>query len=178
MGVTRRVAALALVAASLLGCTVPPAESVDPAAVPSSSLAPHGDEPATGPVIELGSGTTLGVGWRYSIYESADGWCRQLETASGTSVGCGDAMPADDAVFGGVGSADGAPVEGIVSEEVATVWLVDGRSGGRVPARLLSLEPAGLAGNAFGGFAPEEVQVSHLQAVALSGEILETYELP
>jgi hypothetical protein len=177
MGVARGAAALALVA-SLLGCTVAPVASVDPAAVPASSLVPRGDEPATGPIVELGSGTTLGVGWRYSIYESASGWCRQLETASATSVGCGDPLPTDDAAFGGVGSSEDGPVEGIVSEETITVWLVDGRSGGRVPAMTLSLEETGLAAKAFVGFAPDDIEVSHLQAVAANGEILETFELP
>jgi hypothetical protein len=172
----RRAAAL-LLAVVVAGCTDPPAVSVDPAAVPSASLVARGEEPATGAIIELGSGTTQGIGWRYSIYESASGWCRQLETASATSVRCGDPLPADDAAFGGV-SSGGGPVEGTVSEEVATVWLVDARSSARVPAQMLTLEEAGLPGSAFIGFAPEDLQVSHLQAVALSGEILQTYELP
>jgi hypothetical protein len=173
----RRAAALLLVMV-VAGCTDAPAVSVDPAAVPSASLVARGEEPATGPIVELGSGTTQGIGWRYSIYESASGWCRQLETASATSVGCGDPLPAEGAAFGGIGSSDGGPVEGIVSEDVATVWLVDGRSNLRVPAQMLTLEEAGLPGSAFIGFAPADLQVSHLQAVALSGEILETYELP
>ncbi|HET9416044.1 MAG TPA: hypothetical protein VFP30_00750 [Candidatus Limnocylindria bacterium] len=168
----------ALLGLVLIGCTVTPAPSVDPAAVPSSSLVARGEEPATGPIVELGSGTTQGIGWRYSIYESVSGWCRQLETASATHVGCGDPLPADGAAFGGIGSSDGGPVEGLVSEDVATVWLVDGRSNFRVPAEMLPLEDAGLPGSGFIGFAPEDLQVSHLQAVALSGEILETYELP
>jgi hypothetical protein len=174
----RGVAAPLLTAVILLGCTAGPPASVDPAAVPSASLVARGEEPATGPVIELGSGTTLGIGWRYSIYESAIGWCRQLETASATSVGCGDPLPADGVAFGGIGSSDGGPVEGLVSADVATVWLVDGRSNLRVPAQMLSLEETGLPGSAFIGFAPDDLQVSHLQAVALSGEILQTYELP
>jgi hypothetical protein len=173
----RRAAALLLVVVAA-GCTVAPAESIDPAAVPSASLVARGEEPATSAIVELGSGTTQGIGWRYSIYESASGWCRQLETASATSVGCGDPLPAEGAAFGGIGSSDGGPVEGIVSEDVATVWLVDGRSNLRVPAQMLTLEEAGLPGSAFIGFAPADLQVSHLQAVALSGEILETYELP
>lgn len=168
----------ALLGLALIGCTVTPAPSVDPAAVPSSSLVARGEEPARGPIVELGSGTTQGIGWRYSIYESAIGWCRQLETASATNVGCGDPLPEGDVAFGGIGSSDDGPVEGIVSEEVATVWLVDGRNNARIPARMLSLEPAGLPGSAFVGFASEELEVSHLQAVALSGEILQTFELP
>jgi hypothetical protein len=168
----------ALVSAALVGCTVAPVASLDPAAVPSGSLAARGEQPATGPVVELGSGSTLGVGWRYSIYESATGWCRQLETGSAARVGCGDPLPSGEAAFGGIGSADGGPVEGIVTEDIATVWLVDGRSNARVPAIMLSLENAGLPGSAFVGFAPEELRVSHLQAVASNGEILETYELP
>ena len=175
---TRRAGEVALVAAFLLGCTFAPGESVDPAAVPSATLIPRGEGRATGRVRELGSGTTQGIGWRYSIYESADGWCQQLETASAARVGCGDPLPVGDAAFGGIGSTEGGPVDGIVSEDLATVWLVDSRSSARVPAQMMSLEPAGLAGSAFIGFAPVDIQVSHLQAVALSGEILETYELP
>jgi hypothetical protein len=178
MGVTRRAAALAVVAASLLGCTDPPVASVDPAAVPSASLVARGEEPATGPVVELGSGSTLGVGWRYSIYQSDGGWCRQLETASAARVGCGDPLPSGDAAFGGIGSTESGPWEGIVSAETATVWLVNGRTSARVPAQMLSLEDAGLEGQAFVGFAPEELEVTHLLAVAGNGEILETFELP
>ena len=49
-------------------------------------------------------------------------------------------LPEGDAAFGGIGSSDDGPVEGIVSEEVATVWLVDGRNNARIPARMLSLD--------------------------------------
>lgn len=174
----RTLVGMALGAWAIVGCTSPPPASVDPAAVPSGSLTDRGEEPATGPIVELGGGSTLGIGWRYSIYPSESGWCRQLETAAATSVGCGDPLPADGAAFGGVGSTDGGPVEGIVNAETATVWLVDGRTNGRVPATMLSLEEAGLPGSAFVGVAPPEIEVTHLLAVAFNGEILETFELP
>jgi hypothetical protein len=40
------------------------------------------------------------------------------------------------------------------------------------------LDPAGLEGVAFVGVVPEDMTVTHVQAMAASGEVLETYELP
>ena len=42
----------------------------------------------------------------------------------------------------------------------------------------MPLDEAGLEGQAFVGFMPAEATPTHIQAVALSGEILATYEVP
>jgi hypothetical protein len=179
MGVRRAAVALALVA--ITGCTAVRVETPDPAAIPDGPLeAMAGD--ATGPVVELGSGVDAGLGWRYAIYPSGDDWCTQLEMIEFTAAGCGDILPVDGAAFGGVGRgeprANGVtPIDGIVTAEIFTVSLIadDGR---RLPARLLSLGPAGLEGQAFVAFVPPDTTITHLQALAMSGEILQTYELP
>ena len=168
---------LAVVALVLAACEVATVETPpDPAAIPSGTIRPAGDD-ATGPIVQLGSGTTGEVGWRYSIYPSGDAWCVQLETASATSATCGDPVPEEGSAFGLVSEGGGEVVDGIVNDETHTVWLVEER-GGRVPATLMPLDDAGLEGNAFVGFVPEEMTLTHLQAVARSGEVLETYELP
>jgi len=173
-----------LAAVALGGCADEPVATPtpDPAAVPSGSLQPLADE-ASGPVVELGQGQTLDTGWRYSIYPTGDEeWCTQLETSPFVTTSCHDAGPGAGGTFGVVTrSPDDAgaavqTVDGVVSPDVATVWMVaeDSR---RAPATLMSLEPAGLEGAAFVGFAPREVRLTHLQAVAANGEILETFEL-
>jgi len=149
--------------------------------VPTGPLEAAGGD-ATGPVVELGTGQNLGLGWRYAIYPSADGWCTQLEMVEVTSEGCGDLLPADDRAFGSVGRRDPltggvTPVEGIVTAETVTVSLVN-EGGFRMPATLMPLDEAGLDGQAFLAFVPPDVTISHVQAVAFSGEVLETYELP
>lgn len=158
-------------------------ETPNPAAIPSGSLAPQGSD-ATGPIVELGSGSDQGRGWRYSIYPSGDAWCTQLELSGVASSGCGDLLPSGDAAFGSVGTLreeDGGRVEaieGIASAETVTVWMVENESQRRFPARTISLDPAGLEGVAFVGIPPAELNVTHVLAVAMSGEVLETYELP
>jgi hypothetical protein len=165
----------------LTGCSVASVETPDPAAVPSGSIGAHA-APATGPIVEVGSDSTLGIGWRFSVYPSADGWCTQLETGIVTRAGCGEILPEEGSAFGSVGTGDpldgGVTVtEGIASAETVTVWLIaeDGR---RSPATMLSLEEAELDAQAFVGFAPADVVVTHVMAVAFNGEVLETYELP
>ena len=175
----RRPGAPALVALVLFlaACDVATVETPpDPAAIPSGTIEPAGDD-ASGPIVELGSGRTGEVGWRYSIYPSGDAWCVQLEMALATSAACGDALPEEGAAFGLVSEGNGEVVNGIVNDETFTVWLVEER-GGRVPATVMPLEEAGLEGKAFVGFVPEGMTLTHLQAVASSGEVLETYELP
>lgn len=172
-------AALVLLA-GLVGCSVASVETPDPAAIPSGSLEARGPA-ATGPIVELGSDVTLDHGWRYAVYPSDDGWCTQLETGASTTTGCGEILPEEGQAFGSVGTNDPTPeavtiVEGITAAETATVWLI--AENGRVPATLMSLEPAGLNGQGFVGFAPPGVTVTHVMAVAINGEVLETYELP
>jgi hypothetical protein len=180
MGIVRRLGVTAL-ALALAGCTVTRVETPDPAAVPSGPLEGTVSD-ATGPVVELGSGTIAGLGWRYSIYPSEDGLCTQLETVEVTAGGCGDLLPAEGKAFGGVGRgqafANGViAVEGIVSDETVTVSLTN-ESGFRLPAQHFPLDEAGLEGQAFLAFVPPDVVITHVQAIARSGEVLETYELP
>jgi hypothetical protein len=172
--------AILVLLVGLAGCSVASVETPDPAAIPTASLEAHGPA-ATGPIVELGSDVTLEHGWRYGVYPSDEGWCTQLETGPATTTGCGEILPEEGRAFGSVGSNDPAAdgvtiVEGITTAETATVWLVV--EGGRVPATLMSLEPAGLEGQGFVGFAPPGITVTHVMAVAFNGEVLETYELP
>lgn len=171
----------ATLAVALAGCTIASAETPDLAAIPDGSLEPQ-DSGAIGPIVELGGGVTDGVGWRYTIYQVEDGWCTQVETATVTAAGCGDILPAEGDAFGSYGTgaqldADMTAVEGTVSGDVATVWVIleDGR---RAPAELLPLGEAGVDGQAFIRLLPNDLVVTHLQALAPSGEILETVELP
>ena len=69
------------------------------------------------------------------------------------------------------------PVEGVVTNDIVTVWIVDEQRG-RVRAPLMPLDDAGLEGQAFLGFTPPDWTPTHIQALAMSGEILQTYELP
>ena len=159
----------------MAGCQIVQVETPDPAAIPSGSLEARGAEP-TGPIVELGSGVTSGVGWRYVVYPSDDGWCTQLETGSATTTGCGDLAPEEGRAFGSVGHS-GPMVEGTVTDETATVWVI-AEGGGRLPATLVPLEEAGLEGQAFVGILPADEVATHVMAVKFNGDVLETYELP
>jgi hypothetical protein len=170
-----------LLVIALAGCNGAPAETPDPAAIPDGPLEAR-DVEATGPIVELGANVMEGIGWRYAIFPSELGWCTQLETVTGATVRCGAVEPAGDESFvryeAGVEVRDGVTaIEGIVGDDVATVWLTLA-GGARAPALLMPLEEADLAGQAFLRLVPPDVVVTHLQAVALSGEILETIELP
>jgi hypothetical protein len=115
------------------------------------------------------------------IYESADGTCTELQLAQSTSTACGDPFPSQGEHLGGVSvqtlENGVTAVDGIASDDIFTVWIVDVRVG-HVPATLMPLEEAGLEGQAFVGFVPAEASPTHIQAVARSGEILQTYEVP
>jgi hypothetical protein len=110
------------------------------------------------------------------VYPSDDGWCTQLETGTAAMAGCGDVLPEEGRAFGGVGHS-GPIVDGIVTEETATVWVIS-EGGGRLPATLMPLEEAGLEGQAFVGILPEDAVPTHVMAVKFNGDVLETYELP
>jgi hypothetical protein len=172
----------AIVLAIMSACSVADVETPDPAAFLSGEPVAIGGEP-TGPVTELGSGEESDLGWRYVIYESADGWCTELQMVEVTSTGCGpDPELPEGEHLGGVGALEplengATPVEGVVSDEIVTVFIIDERVG-RLPAQLMPRAEAGLGGQAFIGFMPGDGTPTHVQAVALSGEILATYELP
>ena len=178
-----RFAASLVVAVALSACGVVRVEGQpDPAAIPAGPLEAVGAE-ATGPIVEIGSGRTLGVGWRYATYESADGICTQLELASYTTAGCGPLpLVAEGSVFGragsgGTGEPDApVPYDGIVSRDVAEVWLVTD-SGQRLATTLMSLAEAGHDATAFVGFAPPEEAVTGAVAVDADGRVIETFNL-
>lgn len=178
----RTIAAGATLLAAMAACDVARVETPDPAVIPSGEPVAIGAE-ATGPVTELGSGETFDLGWRYVIYESAEGWCTELQMVEVNSTGCGpDLLPPEGEHMGAAGAQapleNGVtPVEGVVSNEIVTVFIIDEQLG-RVPATLMPLDDAGLEGQAFVGFMPPDGTPTHIQAVALSGEILATYELP
>jgi hypothetical protein len=175
MGVRGVRVALGVAVLVLAGCQIVQVETPDPAAVPSGSLEATGSA-AIGPIVELGSGSSEGIGWRAATFESAEGWCLQLEMQAVTESGCGQVPPEEDAAIGMV-MQSGSIVHGVASEETATVFLIID-SLGRVPATLMGLDDAGLDGQAFVGIAPADANVTHVMAVKLNGEILQTYELP
>ena len=179
----RAVAIVAALLVALTACDVASVETPDPAAVPSGEPVAIGGE-ATGPVTLIGEGQASGLGWRYVVYESADGWCTELQLVEVTTTGCGpDLLPPEGDAFGSVNVGDPlasgvTPVDGIVSSEIFTVWVIEEQTGNRFPAPLYPLDEAGLEGQAFFGFAPAGMTPTHIQALASSGEILQTYEVP
>lgn len=178
----RTIAVGATLLAAGAACRVTEVGTPDPAAILSGEPVAIGGE-ATGPVTELGSGQAFDLGWRYVIYESAEGWCTELQMVEVSSTGCGaDLLPPEGEHIGAAGAQNPlesgvTPVDGVVSNEIVTVWIID-QQRGRIPATLMPLEEAGLTGQAFLGFMPAEGTPTHIQALALSGEILETHELP
>ena len=184
MRATERAALTLAVALALAGCGLGAVETaapdaLDPGAIPTGPIEPQGGD-ATGPIVELGSGRLLGLGWRYSVYPSADGRCTQLETAEFASARCAASLLPEGAIFGDIGQGElpnGVRViEGVAAEEVATVWVIL-ESGLRVPAVLLPLDDAELDGAAFLAFIPADEVVTHLQAIRLNGEVLDTVDL-
>ncbi len=180
-------AALAVLAAAftLSACGIATVEDgSDPASIPDGPLEARGAE-AIGPVTELERGRTSGLGWRYSVYESADGTCTQLELDSFTSTGCGPLEEAfGDGVIGAVshgGPGEGGdlptPYDGLVRSEVAEVWLVTA-AGQRIGTTLMSLADAGHDAQAFLGYAPAGANVSSVVATDAGGAVLGTFELP
>jgi hypothetical protein len=156
--------------------------SPDPAAIPSGEPTAQGVD-ATGPIAVVGSGSVADRGWRMVVYESADGVCTQLELAEVSRAGCGDLLPAEGDAIGGVSVDEPleggiTPIYGTVTDEIFTVWIINEQTGGRLPATLMPLDDAGLEGQAFIGFLPSDATATHIQALARSGEILQTVELP
>ena len=183
-----RRAPLALLGAmlALAGCGIVAVEGQpEPAEIPSGPLRAVGND-AVGPITAVGSGRTLGIGWRYAVYDTADGVCTQLEMSSVTSGGCGPApLISEGSVFGGTGSGggdpDGAsafptPVHGIVGSQVAEVSIVT-ESGQRFPTTLMSLASAGHDAQAFVGFVPEGETAASVVASDAAGGALETFDL-
>jgi hypothetical protein len=177
--------ALLAVAFVLSACGIATVEDgSDPASIPDGPLEARGAE-AIGPVTEIERGRSSGLGWRYSVYESADGTCTQLELASVTSAGCGPLEEVfGDGVIGAVSHSGPAeegdiptPYDGLVSSQVAEVWLVTA-AGQRIGTTLMSLADAGHDAQAFLGFAPAGANVTSVVATDASGAVLGTFDLP
>ncbi len=178
--------ALVVLGLALAGCGIVRVEGQpDPAEIPSGPLEAMSDD-AVGPVTEVGSGRTLGIGWRYAIYETADGICTQLEMANFASGSCGSLpLLSEESVFGGVGtggdpggtSDSPTPIDGIVSSQVAAVWI-ETASGARIAATLMPLAGAGHNAAAFVGFVPAGETATGVVATDADGELLETFDLP
>lgn len=133
-------------------------------------------EPATGPIIVLGSGMADGHGWRYSAYESAMGWCTQIEMPSSGGGGCGGDLElgeGENLTLSGSGSGSEGPAhwEGLVSSEAEAVWL-ETSGGERYSAVLLDLARAGLPDQLFLVFAPAGSDPGRLVATGPDGVTL------
>ena len=181
----RRGATTLLLLVVMTGCGIARLDGgPDAAEIPGGPVEAIGAE-AIGPVSEVGTGRTLGIGWRYAIFESNDGICTQLELSSQTNTGCGPPpLLAEGSVIGWISDGGGPdpdagprPYDGVVSSDVAEVWLRT-ESGGRIATTLMSLAEAGIDGKAFVGFAPGDQSVTGVVAVDADGEELETFDLP
>lgn len=148
----------------------------DPAVPP-----PVGPEPI-GPVIIIGQGIVPGgAPWRYSVYESRDGWCTQLETGQGGQTNCGvsfDIPQGRHVVLGGGGSATGIrdSYEGLASTEVAEVWL-EGPGEVRVATALMEPGPVGKEVRVFVAFVPARTPISWIVAFDESGVEVDRVEV-
>ena len=162
-----------MVALGLAGC--------DDAA-PDATLTPS---PSPTPELtEVGGGPVLESDWSYAVGTDDGEVCTRLEVAGATSTRCGELLPGADAVVGELGyGPDGYDeahvVEGFIRDEVVTVWLIGAGGQYRIPAVVMSIDEAGIEdGRAFVGFARADVELTHLQAVAVNGDVLQTIELP
>lgn len=140
--------------------------------------------PPTGPVHILATGLTEELGWRYSVYPSAEGPCLQFEYDSGDggggSAGCGMLEEFPDEPFSGVGAGSSPPdvghIVGWVRSDVHEVWLrtVDGRT---LDAELFDVDEAGLQAQAFLVLVPPGVHPSMLVAWDEDGDELGTADV-
>lgn len=161
--------------ASLAGCA--PSGPDDTAQATASAE-------ATPELVEVGAASVLESEWSYAVGAQDDGVCTRLEVAGTASTRCGDLLPPEDAALGEVGRGpaeyeEAHVVEGFVTDEALTVWLVGDGGQYRIPAVMMPLDDVGIEGaQAYVGFARADVTLTHLQAVALNGDVLQTHELP
>ncbi len=179
-----RLLAIAASALVLAGCWAAQVQQPpDRGQIPDGpAVAPPGMPEPVGPVTEIGRGRSLGIGWRYLIYESVDGTCTTLETGNGASSACGgDVETAVPLMVNGISSSTQDPhiVDGLVSDDVAEVWL-EGPGGNRLQAVLMPLARAGLEGQVFVAFVPRDVSYDSVVALDATGEVAarEPLELP
>jgi len=162
------------------GCAIAQVAEPDAGAIPDGPIGALGPG-ATGPITEIGRGRSNGFGWRYSAYESADGWCLQLELSMTAGSACGPPEPADGRVFAGVSSGrisgGPAPVDGRVRPDVAGVW-VEAVGGQRTAATMLPLDDVGMEWTAFVAVLPAGTEPARAVAVDAGGAVIEIFDLP
>jgi hypothetical protein len=164
------VAVVALSACGLIGVKGGPAPG-------EAELEP--DTQPIGEVIEVGSGSSLGLEWHYSVYESALGTCTVLDLSNQSGGrSCGVTLGVEGGgpiTVASVASGSGMPsiVEGWATDEVAAVVIAleDGR---HLPATLMSLERTGGDGVAFIAFVPEGLQMDRAVALDQAGQEIGT----
>jgi len=139
---------------------------------------PAGNMPQPiGPKIEIGRGESLGVVWRYVVYQSDMGLCTEVELGSGTSSGCGGGPPGPEpgSAIGlmSIGSATGAPttIEGFAADDVEEVWI-ELQDGDRVSATLMPLARAGMDGQVWLAFVPDGRRLQQVVAIGADGDVL------
>jgi hypothetical protein len=150
----------------------------DPGQVPDGPIQPRQGVPRPiGPIVELGRGQIAGVGWRYAAYQSNDGPCLILETASGSSSSCGP-LDMEVSVFAGLGVSHGEvmTIDGAVADHVAAV-MIETADGRRFPARLLSLQPAGIDGQVLLAMLPGDVPLRAALAIDAQDQLIEAHDL-
>lgn len=161
----RSATAAVIMAGVLVACG---AETPTPTATPAPSFT------------QVGDGSVLDSTWAYGVRTEGDEWCTRLEVGDASESRCGDLLPADDDAFGQLSFAefgDAQTIEGFVTDEAATVWLLG--DGYRNPAVLVPLDEVGVDGvQGFVGFAAADVTLTHVMAVKLNGDVLQTVELP
>jgi hypothetical protein len=175
-------AALALALAfAMAGCAIARVEEADVGEIPDGppTVVGGGFEPISD-IFVVGTGRTNGVGWRYSAFESTEGWCTQFETARFASSGCGDFDEPADSPFRTIGIGESGAgflvVDGVVTSDVEQVWI-ETAAHGRLPAQLLALRPAGMDAQAFVVITSDAVRPVRAIAIGADGQVLETAEL-
>ena len=172
-------ALLAALALLLSGCWATAVDGDDLSTIPAGPPVALGAD-ARGPVIVVGSGRSEGIGWRYSVYESARGTCSQLELGNLGTAGCGDLLPVGNAAFGSIGTTEASAsyryAEGIVSSDVPQLF-VEMENGERLRVGLMPLAPAGYEAQAFVVFIPAGDTPDHLAAEDGDGVQLGTFEI-
>jgi hypothetical protein len=161
-----------LLAVGLAGCGLlgPEVRPVDPV----------GNMPQPiGPKVEIGRGESLGIAWRYVVYQSDVGICTEVQLGSGgSSSSCGGAPPgqgqAGSAIaLMGISSGTGSPttIEGFATDEVEEVWI-ELTDGDRVPATLMALAPAGVDGQVWLAYVPAGRLLQQVVAIGADGDVL------
>jgi hypothetical protein len=140
---------------------------------------PEGMPPAIGPTVEIGRGESLGIGWRYLVYESEMGTCTVVEQGPDMrGGGCGGALgpaPGSSAIgLSSVGSSTGSPttIEGFATDEVNEVWI-EVADGEPVRAELMSLAPAEREGAIFLAFVPEGLRLVQVVGLGDAGQVVD-----